>query len=335
MKYQRKIENNIQMCEICPRKCILKEKQSGYCNARKNINSNIELTTFGYCTSLALDPIEKKPLYHFYPSSKILSFGTIGCNMGCLFCQNWHITKVGFDDYKDFLHKLEPVEIVNIALQNKYESIAFTYNDPVAFFEYALETAKIAKSKGIKTVAISAGYINKEPLNELFSYIDAANIDLKAFSNDFYKKYCNASLDIVLDNLKYIKNNTNTWLEITTLLIEGLNDFDDMIKKECDWILNNLGDNTVIHFSAFSPQYKFLNYPKTSAKTIIKACKIAKKQGLKYVYSGNIIDNETSNTYCPKCNKTLIERIGYNVLNFNIVNSRCKFCGKKIDGVFD
>ncbi len=334
MKYQSKIENNTLRCEICPRMCHLKEGQVGYCNTRKNINSNIELIMFAKCASIALDPIEKKPLYHFLPASNILSFGTLGCNMGCLFCQNWNITKVKPNEYKYPLQKITPFEIVNIALQNNYKSIAFTYNDPAAFFEYALETAKLAKKSGIKTVAVSAGYINKEPLKEFLTYIDAINIDLKAFSEEFYKKYCNASLDTILDNLKYIKHNTNTHLEITTLLIEGLNDSDDILKKECSWILNNLGESTILHFSAFHPDYKLLNYPKTSLETLLKAYNIAKSEGLKYVYSGNILNKETSTTYCPKCNKAVIERYGFKVLNFNIINSNCKYCGAKIDGVF-
>ena len=226
MKYQTTLNDNRQQCLICPRECKLKDNQCGFCFVREDINGEIKLKTYGYNTGLAIDPIEKKPLYHFYPMSKVLSFGTNGCIMGCQFCQNDNITKVK-PNY-NFLNETSPEMLVNIALDYNCKGIAFTYNDPIAFFEYTIDTAKLCKVNGLKTVAVTSGYINPEPAKEFFEYIDAVNIDLKGFSEDFYKKNCLAHLEPVLDTIKYVKQNTNCHLELTTLLIEQENDFDYM-----------------------------------------------------------------------------------------------------------
>lgn len=333
MKYQKKIDNETLQCEICPRFCKLKVNQEGFCFARKNVNNEIVSTRYGKTTGLAIDPIEKKPLYHFYPNSKVLSFGTLGCNMGCLFCQNWHLTK------KDSNILIEeksysPEIIAAIAKKYQCKSIAFTYNDPVVFYEYAIDTAICAHKKNIKTVLVSAGFINPKPRKELFSYVDAANIDLKGFSNEFYQKNCLASLKPVLDTLIYIKENTNIHLEITTLLIEGENDSDKMLKKQSRWLIDNLGDDTILHFSAYHPSYKF-NKDKTKVSTLFKARQIALDEGLNYVYCGNIIDKNTSTTYCKNCKSPIIERNGYQALKINLDSeNRCVFCKTTCKGEF-
>jgi len=333
MKYQNTLTGDKIQCTVCPRNCKLKEGQAGFCKVRKNVQGNIVLETYGYNTGLSVDPIEKKPLYHFYPGSGILSFGTMGCNMGCQFCQNWNITKVN-PNY-ELLNKSSPEEIVKIALEYNCESVAFTYNDPIVFLEYAVDTAKLCRESGIKTVAVTSGFINPEPRKEFFEYMDAVNIDLKGFSERFYRKNCLAKLGPVLDTIKYVKDETDCWLEITTLLIEGENDDVDMIERECNWIINNLGFDIPLHFSAFFPSYKFLNRKPTSVETVFKAYKIATDMGLDYVYTGNIKEDKTSTTYCKNCKKAIIRRSGYTVSSYNLEDGKCKFCSTPCDGCFD
>ena len=324
--------NNKVKCEICPRECKLAENQVGFCKARKNVAGKIVSLTYAYTTGLSLDPMEKKPLYHFYPTSPIMSFGTTGCNMGCQFCQNWTTSKANINDVN--LIYATPEMLIKTAIANNCKFIAFTYNDPDIFYEYALDTAKLAHANGIKTVAVTAGYINPKPREELYKYIDAANIDLKGFSEEFYSKHCLAHIEPILDTIKYVNNETDCHLELTTLLIENENTSDEMLKKECDWILNNLGDTVPLHFSAFHPAYKYMNYPKTSIETLLKAYNIAKNAGLKYVYTGNISHIETSTTYCKNCNKPIIVRDGFRVLEYNLENGNCKYCNTKCDGQF-
>ena len=332
MKYQNILPNGKVQCTICPRNCRLLEGQEGFCHVRKNVNQNIELVSYGYNTGLAIDPIEKKPLYHFYPTSSILSFGTLGCNMGCLFCQNWNISKNKSDPKK--LNKTSPDEIVEIAKKYNCKSIAFTYNDPIIFFEYATDTAKLCKENDIKTVAVTSGFINKEPAKEFFEFMDGANIDLKGFSQNFYKKNCLAKIEPVLETINYAVNKTNCHIELTTMLIEGENDSPDEIKAECNWILENLGDCVPLHFSAFFPHYKFKDKNPTNFETLINAYNIAKSMGIKYVYTGNLSNIETSSTYCKNCHKPIIKRNGYRMLEYNIENGRCKYCSTKLDGRF-
>ncbi len=331
MKYENRLSANKVQCKICPRNCKINEGQAGFCAIRKNINGEIVLTSYGYNTGLSVDPIEKKPLYHFFPGTKVLSFGTLGCNMGCQFCQNWHISKSHADPK---INHTEPKKIVELAKELGCKSVAFTYNDPVIFFEYAVDTAKICRDNGIKTVAVTAGYINPEPRKEFFAYMDAVNIDLKAFSENFYKKNCLAHLEPILDNIKYVKKETNCWLELTTLLIEGENDSDQEITKECEWIIENLGEDVPLHFSAFHPAYKFMDKTPTKPSTLLKAYDIAKKVGINYVYTGNIIDTKTSSTYCHACKKPIIIRNGYEISEKNIEKSHCRFCNEKCAGIF-
>ena len=330
MNYQKIVKNKIQ-CLICPRKCILAEGQFGFCSTIKNENNNLILTVLNHITGLNIDPIEKKPLYHFFPNSPILSFGTTGCIMGCRFCQNYQTSKSKIEANK--LPYIEPNEIIKIAKENNIKLIAFTYNDPIAFLEFAINCAKLAKKEGIKTVAVTSGFINPEPAKEFLSYIDALNIDIKGFSEKFYNKNCGAKLAPVLDFIK-LAYKMEKHIELTTLLIEGENDFEDEIKKEANWIKNNLNENIPLHFSAFFPTYKFKDRKRTSYETLKKAYEIAKKEGLKNVYTGNLTTIETSSTYCTKCNKPLIIRNGYKIEAYNLENNRCKFCKTEQYGEF-
>lgn len=332
-KYQNILQNGKTQCKICPRNCILSNGQEGFCHVRKNINGEIILTSYGYNTGLSIDPIEKKPLYQFLPTSTILSFGTLGCNMGCQFCQNWHMSKSKQNVTEQ--NQTSPKEITTIAKNYNCKSVAFTYNDPIIFFEYALDTAKLCKENNIKTVAVTSGFINPEPAKDFFNLMDAANIDLKGFSEDFYKKNCLAKLQPVLETIKYASNETSCHVELTTLLIEGENDSYEMIKNECEWIIENLGDCIPLHFSAFFPQYKFNNRKPTTFDTLLKAYDLAKSIGLKYVYTGNITNIETSSTYCKNCSEPVILRDGYILLEYNLDSQgKCKFCGTKCDGVY-
>ena len=332
MKYQIKINESLSQCLLCLRKCKLQNGQIGYCLSRINDKGLIKQIGYGYTSGFAIDPIEKKPLYHFYPNSKTLSFGTFGCNMGCVFCQNHHISKAKFDNTKSVFATSEAV--VETAIKYGCKSISFTYNDPIIFYEYAIEIAKIAHEKGLKTIAVTAGYIMPEPRKEFFSHIDAVNIDLKGFSDIFYKKFCNADMKNILDTIFYVANKTNCVLELTTLLIENENTSEEDLTKEFKWIKSELGENIPIHLSAFHPDYKLQSKDKTSLDTIIKAYNLAKSEGLNYVYSGNISNLETSTTYCPKCKSKLIERNIYNIKNLGLINNKCANCNTEIYGEF-
>ena len=329
MSYQTVIGDKVQ-CEICPRKCRLADGQSGFCYVRKNEGGKIVLESYGYNTGLAIDPVEKKPLYHFLPSSKVLSFGTLGCNMGCLFCQNWHTTKQKYPIKE--CNKTSPEDVVKIAKQYECESVAFTYNDPICFYEYALDCAKLCREAGIKTIAVTSGYMNPESAKEFFKLMDGANIDLKGFSETFYSKNCMAHLQPVLDTIKYAVCETDCFVELTTMIIEGEND--EYIEKECEWISEKLGDCVPLHFSAFFPKFKFLNRKPTSFETLKKAYNIAKSYGLKYVYTGNIPDIETSTTICKNCGKPLLVRDGYRLIKNNLNDGKCSYCQTVCDGVF-
>lgn len=326
-------DEQIIICDVCPRRCHLKKGQNGFCFIRCNTGKSIEYTSYGHITALAVDPVEKKPLFNFYPSSYALSLGTYGCNMGCKFCQNHKITKFNLNP-NDLLY-ISPQMLVRKAREMQCQSIAFTYNDPVIFYEYVLDVSKIAINYGIKTVAVSAGYAQKEIRKKLFTKMDAVNIDLKAFSSDFYKRNCAAELSVVLDTLKFIKNDTNAWLEITNLIIEGENDSPDELINMCEWIVKNLGKNVPLHFSAFHPAYKMLHNKATSSSKLSLAYDIARKTGLNYVYVGNIRDIEKSTTYCKECGSILIERDWFKVISNKLnKNAKCPCCGCTCDGIF-
>ncbi len=331
--WQKPLENGKILCTLCPRYCTLGEGQKGFCFIRENIDGKIYSTGYGKPIGFAVDPIEKKPLYHFLPGTGILSFGTAGCNLGCKFCQNWTMSKARQDLAGSF--EVSPETVVALAKKYRAPSIAYTYNDPVIFGEYVIDISKLARQEGIKSVMVTAGYITPEARKDVFRNIDAANVDLKAFSETFYKKYAAAHLQPVLDTLKWIKNETGIWLEVTTLLIPGLNDSEDELKAECNWIVENLGDEVPLHFSAFHPDFKMRNIPQTPYETLKKAREIALKEGIKYCYVGNVHDTAGQTTYCPVCGSPLIERNWHSVYKNNLSGNKCNVCGNEIAGVFE
>ena len=320
------------LCTLCPRYCTIGEGQNGFCFIRKNIGGKLYSLGYGRPTGFAIDPIEKKPLNHFLPGSEILSFGTAGCNLGCKFCQNWTMSKARLDDNNSLY--ASPEDVVQLAKKHSVPSIAFTYNDPTIFGEYVIDISKIAREENIKSVMVTAGYIDKQARKEVYQFIDAANVDLKAFSETFYHKLTFSHLHNILETLLWLKNETNVWLEITTLLIPGENDSLDEIKRMTEWILENLGDEVPLHFTAFHPDFKLIYKPKTPPETLLMARKTALQNGIKYCYIGNIHNREGQTTFCPKCNTKLIERDWHTVLRVNLIENKCSNCGKVIKGVF-
>lgn len=320
------------LCTLCPRYCTIGEGQNGFCYIRKNIDGKLYSLGYGRPTGFAIDPIEKKPLNHFLPGSEILSFGTAGCNLGCKFCQNWTMSKAILDDSNSLY--ASPEEVIHLAKKHSVLSIAFTYNDPTIFGEYVIDISKIAREENIKSVMVTAGYIDKQARKEVYQFIDAANVDLKAFSETFYHKLTFSHLQNILDTLLWLKHETNVWLEITTLLIPGENDSIDEIKRMINWILENLGDEVPLHFTAFHPDFKLVNKPKTPPETLSNARKTALQSGIKYCYTGNVHNKEGQTTFCPKCNSKLIERDWHTVLRINLFQNRCVKCGETMKGVF-
>ncbi len=331
--YWHKLEDGRIECTLCPRHCRLKEGQRGFCFVRQNTAGELILTTYGRSSGFCIDPIEKKPLNHFYPGSSVLSFGTAGCNLGCRFCQNWDISKSR--EMERLSDEASPEKIARIAAQYGCRSIAFTYNDPVIFAEYAYDVADACDEYGIKKVAVTAGYIEEGAREDFFAHIDAANIDLKAFSESFYKRLCLAELAPVLETLRYVKQETNVWLEITTLLIPGENDSDEELHAMTEWIVEELGPDVPLHFSAFHPDFKMTDKPRTSPQILEKARRIAKSKGIHHVFTGNVHDREGGSTYCPHCGALLIERDWYALGEYHIKEGRCAFCGERIAGHFD
>ncbi|MDJ0841117.1 MAG: AmmeMemoRadiSam system radical SAM enzyme [Acidobacteriota bacterium] len=327
------LENGRIECRLCPRFCNMKEGQRGFCYVRKNIDGHMALTTYGRSSGFCADPIEKKPLNHFYPGTSILSFGTAGCNLGCKFCQNWDISKSRSNDR--LASRAMPEEIAHAAINEGCKSVAFTYNDPVIFAEYAIDTARICREMGVKTVAVTAGYITEEARGEFYRYVDAANIDLKAFTQTFYQKLCYANLDPVLKTLKYLRHETDVWIEITNLLIPGQNDSNEELHAMTDWILEELGPDVPVHFTAFHPDFKMTNIPRTPPSTLTRARNLAMAKGLQYVYVGNVHDWKGSSTYCPSCKKVLVERDWYQLGTYALdAEGNCKHCGTQIPGRF-
>lgn len=328
--FWNKKEGNSVQCALCPRRCVLGDGQRGVCTVR--INKNGKLYTLGYGNPVAIhiDPIEKKPFFHVAPGQPVFSLAVAGCNMRCVFCQNWEISQFRPDETQNY--NLTPQEVVDEAIKSKCWFIAYTYTEPTVFYEYMLDIAKLAKAQGLKNTMHSCGYINPEPLKQLLKYMDAANVDLKGFSEEYYNKIgMMASLEPVLQTLKTIKQE-GVWLEITNLLIPNFNDDPDKIRKMCLWIKDNLGEDVPLHFSRFTPNFKLMNLPPTPVEKLEEARKIALDVGLKYVYIGNVPGHEAENTYCPKCKKLLIKRIGYEIGEINITGGKCKFCGKEIAG---
>jgi pyruvate formate lyase activating enzyme len=318
-------------CLICPNECTLKENESGDCRNRMNIKGKLFSIAYGNPCAVHIDPIEKKPLFNFLPGSRAYSIATAGCNLACLYCQNWEISQVSPRDTRNF--DLMPQQVVEEAIKSKCASIAYTYSEPITFYEYTYDTSKIARSKGIKNILVSAGYINEEPLRELAKYIDAANIDLKSFSEDIYLKLNSGSLQPILNTLKILKE-MNVWLEITNLVVPNWTDDFGMIEQMCKWLATNGFANNPLHFSRFHPQYKLTQLPATPVNSLTKSREIAFKAGLKYVYVGNAPGLQAENTLCPKCKKIVVERKGFSIISNNIVSSKCKFCNEPIAGVW-
>ena len=333
-KYWHLLDDGRIQCDLCPRDCKLHEGQRGACFVRGRVNDAMVLTTYGRSSGFCVDPVEKKPLNHFYPGSSILSFGTAGCNLACKFCQNWDISKSrSFDKLAD---QATPAAIANSAVKLGCKSVAFTYNDPVIFAEYAMDVADACHERNIKTVAVTAGYMHDQPRRDFYAKMDAANVDLKAFTEEFYLKLTGAHLQPILDTLIYIKHETQVWLELTTLIIPGYNDSDAEIRRMSEWIVKELGADVPLHFSAFHPDYKMTNTPPTPPATLERARHIALNEGLHYVYCGNVHDIEGDTTFCSSCKKPLIVRDWYEILSYELKeDGSCLHCGTKMAGHFE
>jgi len=336
-RYWHKIDDGRLQCDVCPRYCRLREGQRGLCFVRGCHNDEIVLTTYGRSSGFCVDPIEKKPFDHFLPGTPVLSFGTAGCNLACKFCQNWDISKSReFDRLQD---SATPELIADAAIKTGSRSVAFTYNDPVIFLEYAIDVAEACHARGLKTAAVTAGYICEEPRAEFFQHMDAANVDLKAFTERFYWNVCGGHLKPVLETIKYLRDETDVWLELTDLLIPGENESDAEIEEMTHWILENLGPDVPLHFTAFHPDWKMMDKPSTPQETLTRARQIAMKNGLRYVYTGNVHDFEGESTYCHNCKEILIGRDWYELSTWNLSTQNhsafCNKCGTKVAGVFD
>lgn len=332
-RYWHKLGDGRIQCNLCPRDCKLHDGQRGACFVRGRVGEGMVLTTYGRSSGFCVDPVEKKPLNHFYPGSSILSFGTAGCNLACKFCQNWDISKSR--SFDKLAAQAAPEEIAEAAVSLGCDSIAFTYNDPVIFAEYAMDVADACHAKDVKTVAVTAGYVHTEPRRDFFAKMDAANVDLKAFSETFYVKQTGAHLQPVLDTLVYLKHETTVWFEITTLLIPGLNDSAAELEAMSAWIVNELGVDVPLHFSAFHPDYKMNAIPGTPKSTLLRARQTALDAGLKYVYTGNVFHEAGDTTFCPRCGNAVIVRNWYEIEQYRLTgDARCNQCGTAIAGRF-
>jgi len=318
-------------CELCPKSCLIAPGQSGECRVRINIDGVLRTVVYGYPCSIHVDPIEKKPLFHFMPGTGILSIATVGCNLHCRNCQNWEISQANPEDVPATAHSPENL----VALTKRYNcpSLAYTYTDPIIYYEYTYDTAKLARRAGIRNVLVTAGYINEDPWRRLLEYVDAANIDLKSMSDEFYRDVCSGTLKPV-QNALIVAKASGILVEVTNLLIPTLNDSSEQIRQLCQWVRVNLGVETPLHFSRFFPRYKMRNLPATSAETLDMAREIAISEGLQYVYIGNILSKDGQNTYCPECKKLLVERSGYTILRNRLKDGSCPDCGKAIYGVW-
>ena len=332
-RYWHFVDDGRIQCDLCPRHCKLRDGQRAFCFVRAREGDELVLTTYGRSTGFCIDPIEKKPLHHFLPGTPVLSFGTAGCNLGCKFCQNWDISKAR--EIERLSDVASPEGIALAAHRHGCRSVAFTYNDPVIWAEYAIDTARACHDLDLKTVAVTAGYIGESAREDFFRDMDAANVDLKAFTQTFYKKLCFADLAPILDTLVWLHRETDVWFEVTTLLIGGQNDSDDELKALTGWFSENLGPDVPLHFSAFHPDYKMRDVPATPVETLRRARQIARAAGLRYVYTGNVHDQEGDATHCPSCDALLIQRDWYELLAWNLEDDRCQACGEAIAGVFE
>ncbi len=333
-KYWHKLDDGRIQCDLCPRFCKMREGKRGLCFVRANQGDAIVLTTYGRSSGYCIDPIEKKPLNHFLPGTPVLSFGTAGCNLACKFCQNWDISKSREID--TLADEAPPEKIARAAHELGCRSVAYTYNDPVIFMEYAVDVAKACREYGIESVAVTAGYMCEEPRKEFYQHMDAANVDLKAFSERFYWKVTGAHLQPILDTLKYLKHETDVWFELTTLLIPDENDSDKELEQMTQWVVENLGPEVPMHFTAFHPDWKMLDKPSTPPATLTRARRIAMKNGVRYAYTGNVHDEAGGSTYCHQCGTKLIGRDWYVITAWHLTeDGACRSCGTRCAGVFE
>jgi AmmeMemoRadiSam system radical SAM enzyme len=321
------------VCDVCPRHCALRPGDRGFCFVRQNRGGQMVSTTYGRSTGFCIDPIEKKPLNQFYPNTAVLSFGTPGCNLGCNFCQNWTMSRS--KDVEAACQTALPETIARAAVQLGCKSVAFTYNDPIIWAEYAIDTARACRAAGVKTVAVTSGYISELARPAFFEFIDAANVDLKGFTEDFYRQYCAGRLQPVLDTLEWLAKETSVWVEITNLVIPQANDDPEEIKRMCAWIVEKLGPDVPLHFSAFHPDFKLTDRGATPYATLQTAYDLARKAGIRYVYLGNILSEAHQHTYCPGCGRAVIERDGYQMRSYAIQSGRCRFCQTPLAGRYD
>ncbi len=333
-RYFRREDDGRTVCEMCPRACRLREGQRGVCFVRACRDGQMVLTSYGRSTGFCIDPIEKKPLFHFLPGTPVLSFGTAGCNLTCKFCQNWETSRAR--DVERMSEFATPAAIATAAVRSGCRSVAMTYNDPVVFFEYAVDVADACRARDLRAVAVTAGYMMPAPREEFYRHIDAANVDLKAFSQRFYREISGGDLHRVLDTLVYLRAQTEVWLEITTLLIPGENDGDQELDEMTRWLVANLGADVPLHFSAFHPDFRLLDHAPTPLATLRRARSIALGNGLHHVYIGNVHDNEGSSTFCTRCGARLIGRAGYEVTAWALTDQgACQICGAACVGRFD
>jgi pyruvate formate lyase activating enzyme len=319
-------------CLICPNECVIKEGEAGACRNRLNYEGKLYTIAYGNPCAVNIDPIEKKPLNHFLPGSKAYSIGTAGCNLACMNCQNWTISQASPKETRNY--DLMPDKLIAEAIAGKCPSIAYTYSEPVSFYEYTSDAAKLARQEGIKNVLVTSGYINEEPLRNFLKYIDAARVDLKSFSNDIYLKLSAGALQPVLNSLKIIAE-LGVWLEIINLVVPGWTDDTEMIKRMCDWLAKNGLADYPLHFSRFHPEYKLTQLSATPVGVLVKAREIALAEGIKYVYIGNVPGLVAQNTFCPKCNELVVERRGFSIIQKKLVKGACEKCGEKIHGVWE
>lgn len=319
-------------CDLCPRACRLKPGDRGFCFVRRNDEGRMVLDTYGRSTGFCVDPIEKKPLHHFYPGTSVLSFGTAGCNLGCKFCQNWDISKSR--EVARLSDRAGPDDIAEAAIGLGCRSVAFTYNDPVIWAEYAIDVALACRARGLKTIVVTAGYITREARGDFYRVMDAANVDLKGFTEEFYSKYTLSHLAPVLETLKWLTRESETWFEITNLIIPSANDDPDDLRRMCAWIVAHCGEDVPLHFTAFHPDFRMMDCPRTPIETLVSAYEIARSEGVRFPYIGNVRDRMRQNTYCPSCNALLIGRDWHEIGAYAMEGDRCGRCGTRIPGRF-
>ena len=329
-RYWHSSDDGRVVCDLCPRHCALRDGQAGFCFVRRNVGGQLELTTYGRSSGFAVDPIEKKPLYHFLPGADVLSFGTAGCSLACRFCQNWEISTA--TEYEILAVDAPPEDVAFTAKRRGCQGVAYTYNDPTIFAEYTIDTAPEVRARGLANIAVTAGYIEPEPRVDFFEFMDAANVDLKSIRPDFYRRVVSGHLEPVQDTLRYLVHETDVWVEVTNLVIPGLNDSEAELHDLAGWVVSELGPDVPLHFSAFHPSHRMTDVPRTPPATLRHARQIALDEGLRFVYTGNIADEEGSTTWCPGCGAALIIRTGYAVTKDAIRDGHCPDCGTAVAG---